>query len=190
VREITGDGSTSTTLVVAAVDERAGTATIANVGDSRAYLVTEDGARQITHDHSLVAAKVEAGLITAAEARTAPDRNLLTRAVGSTPNVAVDTFGPIKLRRSDRLVLCTDGVHGLLQDQEIVDAVGGVPIGQSALSLVSAALEAGGTDNATAIVAGFKSTPIRSGSNTRWNGRLRLLFRPRGAQSGRDEVAP
>ena len=188
VREITGDGLTATTLVVAAVDEGDGTATIANVGDSRAYLVTENGARQITHDHSLVAAKVDAGLMTAAEARIAPDRNLLTRAVGSTPNVAVDIFGPIKLRPSDRLVLCTDGVHGLLQDQEIVDAVGGVPIGQGALSLVSAALEAGGTDNATAIVAGFKSAPIRSGSDTPWNGRRGRPFRPRGAQSARDEV--
>jgi protein phosphatase len=159
VRDITGDGSAATTLVVAAIDERAGTATIANVGDSRAYLVTENLARQITHDHSLVAAKVEAGLLTPAEARIAPDRNLLTRAVGSTPNVAIDTFGPIEIQPRDRLVLCTDGVHGLLQDQEIADAVGGVPIEEGAFSLVSVALEAGGTDNATAIVAGWQSTP-------------------------------
>lgn len=188
VRDIAGDGSTATTLVVAVVDERAGTATIANVGDSRAYVVTENGSRQITHDHSLVAAKVEAGLITAAEARMAPDRNLLTRAVGSTSNVAVDTFGPIDLRPGDRLVLCTDGVHGLLQDQEIIDVVGGVPIEEGALSLVTVALEAGGTDNATAIVAGWQSTP-RGGPHPHQQGRLRRLLNvSRGVGHVGDEV--
>lgn len=92
VFEITGVGAAASTLVAALVSEPDRTVAIANVGNSRAYLVTNCMASQITHDHSIVAAQVAAGQITAAQARTAPDRNLLTRGIGSEREVQVDTL--------------------------------------------------------------------------------------------------
>ena len=104
-----------TTLVIALVDETTADACVANVGDSRAYLLDERGARQISRDHSIVAERVAAGQLTLAEARHAPDRNVLTRAVGIHDSIRVDLFGPRGLRPGDRLLLCSDGIHGLLE---------------------------------------------------------------------------
>ena len=128
---------------------------IANVGDSRAYIVAAGVAQQISDDHSIVAARVAAGQITAAEARTAPDRNVLTRSIGSEPEVLVDIFGPRQLQPNERLLLCTDGVHGMIDDAAIGRLASSLPIGQSAGALVAAAVEAGGRDNATALVGGY-----------------------------------
>ena len=155
VYEITGEGSAASTMVVALVSEPEGVVCIANVGDSRAYIVTGGEARPITDDHSIVAARVAAGQITAAEARTAPDRNVLTRSVGSETEVLVDIFGPRQLQPNERLVLCTDGVHGMIDDAAIGRLGGGLPIAESAGALVAAAVEAGGRDNATALVGGY-----------------------------------
>ena len=120
------EGSAATTLVVALVSEADGCVFISNVGDSRAYLVAGGQAQPITDDHSVVAARVAAGQITAAEARTASDRNVLTRSIGSETEVLVDVFGPRQLQPNERLVL-----------------------------LVAASNEAGGRDNATALVGGY-----------------------------------
>jgi protein phosphatase len=157
VYEITGEGSAASTMVVALISEPEGVVCIANVGDSRAYIVTGGEARPITDDHSIVAARVAAGQITAAEARTAPDRNVLTRSVGSETDVLVDIFGPRQLQPNERLVLCTDGVHGMIDDAAIGRLGGGLPIAESAGALVTAAVEAGGRDNATALVGGYWS---------------------------------
>ena len=156
VFEITGVGATASTLVVALVSETDRMVAIANVGDSRAYLVTDSVAWQITHDHSIVAARVAAGQLTAAEARTAPDRNVLTRGIGSEREVQVDVFGPRQLQPNQRLVLCSDGVHGMIEDSVIGQLGGGLAIAECAGALVAAAVEAGGRDNATALVAGFE----------------------------------
>ena len=155
VFDITGQGRAATTLVVALVSEPDGEVTIANVGDSRAYLVAGGKSRQITQDHSLVAEKVAAGRMTADEARTAPDRNMLTRAVGSEAEVHTDMFGPWNLRPGERVVLCTDGVHGLIDDLTIGQLGGDLPMDSASGALVDAALRAGGHDNATALVGGF-----------------------------------
>jgi len=152
---ITGNGAAASTLVVAVVSEPDATVVIANVGDSRAYLVTGGKASQITHDHSLVAARVAAGQITADEARAAPDRNVLTRSIGSEPVVLVDVFGPRPIQPLERLVLCTDGIHGMIEDPAIGQLASGLTVAESANALVAAALEAGGRDNATALVGGF-----------------------------------
>jgi len=151
-------GRAATTMVVAVVAREGDAVTVANVGDSRAYLVADGRSRQITEDHSLVATKVAAGLITADEARTAPDRNLLTRAVGPGTGVEVDLFECHALGRGERLVLCSDGVHGLVEDEEIGRLASG-PIEGAAGALVGAAMAAGGYDNATAVVAGFEPMP-------------------------------
>jgi PPM family protein phosphatase len=155
VFEITGEGSAASTMVAALVSEPEGVVCIANVGDSRAYIVTSGEARQITDDHSVVAARVAAGQITAAEAKTAPDRNVLTRSIGSETETLVDIFGPRQLQPNERLVLCTDGVHGMIDDDAIGRLGGGLPIAESAGALVAAAVEAGGKDNATALVGGY-----------------------------------
>ena len=155
VYDITGEGAAASTLVVALVSEPDGVVCIANVGDSRAYLVSGGQLRQVTDDHSIVAARVAAGQITAEEARTAPNRNILTRSIGSETEVLVDVFGPRQLLPNELLVLCTDGVHGMIDDAEIARIASGWPIGQSAGALVAAAVEAGGKDNATALVGGY-----------------------------------
>ena len=155
VYEITGEGSAASTMVAALVSEPEGMVCIANVGDSRAYIVVGGVARQITDDHSIVAARVAAGQISAAEARTAPDRNVLTRSIGSEAETLVDIFGPRQLQPNERLVLCTDGVHGMIDDAAIGRIGSGHPIHESAGALVAAAVEAGGKDNATALVGGF-----------------------------------
>jgi serine/threonine protein phosphatase PrpC len=155
VFEITGEGSAASTMVAALVSEPEGLVSIANVGDSRAYTVAGGEARQITDDHSIVAARVAAGQITAAEARTAPDRNVLTRSIGSETETLVDIFGPRQLLPNERLVFCTDGVHGMIDDAMLGRLGGGLPIAESAGALVKAAVEAGGKDNATALVGGY-----------------------------------
>jgi serine/threonine protein phosphatase PrpC len=161
VFEITGEGAAASTLVVALVSEPEAVVTIANVGDSRAYIVAGGEARPITDDHSIVAARVAAGQITAAEARTAADRNVLTRSIGSESDVLVDVFGPRQLQPNERLVLCTDGVHGMIDDGTIGRITGSVPLGQCAGALVAASVEAGGRDNATALVGGYGQASTR-----------------------------
>jgi serine/threonine protein phosphatase PrpC len=199
VFDITGDGRAATTLVVALVSVDGGSATIGNVGDSRAYVVARGRARQITEDHSLVAARVEAGQMTAAEAREAPDRNLLIRAVGSAPQISADVFGPLTFLPGEVLVLCTDGVHGLIEDGDIARFASRLPIEGCAGALVAAAVEAVGTDNATAIVGGFVPHPQRTADDEprRLRRLLSLHHRPhirafsaREDPSDRPKVAP
>ena len=161
VFDLSGNGATSTTLVVALVCEADGAVFIANVGDSRAYLVSGGEAKPITDDHSVVAARVAAGHITAAEARTAPDRNVLTRSVGSEREVLVDLFGPRQLLHGERLVLCSDGIHGMIDDTAIARIVDARPIADAAGALVVAAVDAGGRDNATALVGGRAQLPAQ-----------------------------
>jgi PPM family protein phosphatase len=152
VYDISGDGATATTLVAALVSETDGGAFIANVGDSRAYLISDGEARAVTEDHSIVAARVAAGQITAEQARTAPGRNVVTRSIGSEKEVLVDVFGPRPLLAGQRLVLCTDGVHGMLDDATFARIASTTAVGEAAGALVTAAVEAGGRDNATALV--------------------------------------
>ena len=155
VYEITGEGAAASTMVAALVAEPEGVVTIANVGDSRAYIVLNGEARPITDDHSIVAARIAAGQITPLEARSAPDRNVLTRSIGSETDVLVDVFGPRQLQLPERLVLCTDGVHGMIDDATLGRIAGSLPIPECASALVAASVEAGGRDNATALVGGY-----------------------------------
>ena len=146
-----GDDAASrpaTTLVCAIVSESH--AWWANVGDSRIYLVRDGAAEQLSADHSWVAEQVRAGRMTDAEAAVSSRRNVITRSIGFEPAVAADT-GDIALRPGDSLVLCSDGVHGVVPAPVFVDiASGGSPMG-IAEGLVRAANEAGAPDNATAV---------------------------------------
>jgi serine/threonine protein phosphatase PrpC len=124
---------------------------IANVGDSRAYLVRGSHVKQITQDHSWVAEQVRAGLLTEDQARTHAQRNVITRCLGTQPDVEVDVFLE-PLQENDCLVLCTDGLSGLLSDEEVMRIVDQSVPQESVYHLVERANENGGPDNITAIV--------------------------------------
>ena len=145
-----GQGSMGTTGVAALLHHDA--LHIANVGDSRAYLVRDGEIRQVSRDHSFVSDQVAAGLITADQARLSPHRNVITRALGYQPEVSVDLFR-LPLQIGDIIVLSSDGMHGLVFDQEILETVTTMPADQAVERLIDLANSRGGTDNITVVVA-------------------------------------
>lgn len=143
---------TGTTLVAAVVLK--GKLLIANVGDSRAYLIRDGKVKQITRDHSLVAEMVRAGTLSEAEARESKFRNRLSRSVGGSPNLEVDIHPSIRLRRGDIVLLCTDGLTGYVSEKDILEAAHG-DAKDIAERLISLANERGGADNITASVVKY-----------------------------------
>lgn len=125
---------------------------VANVGDSRAYLVRKEQLTQISRDHSFVSDQIAAGLMTPEEARSSLIRNIITRALGHTAEVEVDVFVE-PLQAGDTVVLSTDGMHGLVSDEEIAAIAGLQPPDQAAQELVDRANELGGIDNITVVIA-------------------------------------
>jgi serine/threonine protein phosphatase PrpC len=138
-----------TTCVAAVL--RGNMAYIANVGDSRAYLIRQGQARQISQDHSWVAEQVRAGLLTEDQARTHAQRNVITRCLGTQADVDVDVFRE-QIQEGDTLVLCSDGLSGLVSDEELMRIVERSVPQESVYHLVERANENGGPDNITAIV--------------------------------------
>jgi len=123
---------------------------IAQVGDSRIYLLREGQVYQLTEDHTLVAWQVKQGIISEAEAALSPHKNVITRAVGSRDYVQVDTHC-IEIGAGDRFLLCSDGLHGYLSEQEIAPILAlGAQL--AANRLVELANSRGGRDNITAVV--------------------------------------
>jgi serine/threonine protein phosphatase PrpC len=145
-----------TTLVAAVILGR--NVYVANVGDSRAYLANQKGIRQITEDHSWVEEQVRANLLTPEEARRHPQRNVVTRALGSKPDVEVDLFEGI-LEEGDVLVLCTDGLTGMVEDGEIAAIVTSQAPKEAARSLVDQANERGGSDNIGVVIVSAQKEP-------------------------------
>ncbi|MCM1113745.1 MAG: Stp1/IreP family PP2C-type Ser/Thr phosphatase [Muribaculum sp.] len=124
---------------------------VANVGDSRLYVVGK-GIRQITKDHSLVEEMVRVGTISEAEARNHPDKNIITRAVGASDSVEADYF-TVELEAGDSVLMCTDGLTNMLEDEEIRMILGGArDIVEKAQALVNAANANGGKDNITVVL--------------------------------------
>lgn len=138
-----------TTLVAAAIVGRR--VYVANVGDSRAYLINRQGIVQITEDHSWVEEQVRAGLLTEEQARKHPQRNLVTRALGSKPSVEVDLFEG-EISTGDKLLLCSDGLTGRVPDAEIAAMALQHPAAEAARRLVAEANERGGNDNITVLI--------------------------------------
>jgi len=124
---------------------------VANVGDSRAYIVRGDQVIQISQDHSLVAQQVREGLLTPNQAREHPDRNMIYRCLGMSADVEVDLFSEV-VQEGDLLVLCTDGLSNLVRDEELQEIVQQFGPQESVYHLVDRANEQGGPDNITAIV--------------------------------------
>ena len=125
---------------------------IAQVGDSRAYLLHDGSLQRLTRDHSLVAEYVAQGRITEEEARYHPQRSVITRALGSDPNMRADTYS-MHISTGDKLMLCSDGLYSMVEDALIEQIMQSSPDTQNCCdALVEAALAAGGLDNVTVIV--------------------------------------
>lgn len=128
------------------------TLAIAHVGDSRAYLLHDGALIRVTHDHSFVEELVDAGEITADEARVHPNRSVITRALGSDPAMYADHFS-LTIEEGDRLILCSDGLSSMIPDNEIEHIATQSPTAQICTdNLVDAALTAGGHDNVSVVV--------------------------------------
>lgn len=145
--ELRGMGTTTSALAV-----RGNDAWFAHVGDSRIYLVRDGEIRQLTDDHSLVASMVREGLLTVKEAESHPRRNVLQRSMGVAEDVEIDIRGPYELQDGDVFVLCSDGLHGVVKEDEIAE-VAGMPLEEAADEYLRRALDRGAPDNVTVIVA-------------------------------------
>jgi protein phosphatase len=125
----------------------------ANIGDSRLYYFDGWSITQVTHDHSLVAVLVANGEITLEEANVHPQRNIITRALGTSEHEEADFFQR-RWVKDDVLLLCSDGLYGSVTDEEMEDALRkDVPLTEICDELVSRALSAGATDNVTVVLA-------------------------------------
>jgi protein phosphatase len=141
---------TSTTATLALFD--GAKLTFGHVGDSRAYLFRDDEIRQVTKDHTFVQSLIDEGRITDEEARTHPHRNLILKAIDGVHDIDADMFD-IDMRQGDRLLLCSDGAGGVLDDGRLADILSMGTPDYAAVELVRASLEAGTNDNVTCIVA-------------------------------------
>ena len=141
--------SMSTTLVAGLVRDRS--AWLANVGDSRGYLVQNSRAERLTQDHSWVDEEIRGGRLSPDDPLVQSYKNLITRVVGGGETVEVDTYGPIELAPGSALLFCSDGLHGAVPDEEIADAFAG-PKEEACERLIQLALDAGGPDNVSVAV--------------------------------------
>ena len=140
-----------TTVVAATVSENC--LYVANVGDSRLYLIDSEGIRQITRDHSLVEEMIRMGELKREDARNHPDRNVITRAVGVHVPVRVDFFD-VSLEPGDKILLCSDGLTTMLEDKEIRKITEKhEDLKDACEQLVSEANKNGGKDNISVILA-------------------------------------
>jgi len=158
-REKSGMGTTISALLVLG-----DYAVTAQVGDSRIYQVREGTASQVTEDHTLISWQLREGLITREEARRSPHRNVITRAVGNRDYVEVDT-GLIVLAAGDRFLLCSDGLHGYLREEEI-SVVTFLGAEAAVCRFIEIANDRGGKDNITAIMVEVQDGPVPAISGT------------------------
>ena len=145
--DFTGMG---TTLAAALISGK--NVSVVNVGDSRVYAITAGGIRQLTRDHSLVQMMVERGELTPELARTYPGKNFITRAIGTEPLVLSDIFH-LDVAKGDFLLLCSDGLSNVMDDQEILfEVVHGVNKQHCCRRLLNVAVNRGAPDNVTSVL--------------------------------------
>jgi protein phosphatase len=144
--ELAGMGTTLAMLLL-----REEFACIANVGDSRAYLLRSGEFKQLTDDHSFVADQLRAGIMTPEQARTSPYRHVITRALGAADEVQPDVTQH-RVQRDDKFLLCTDGLTEMVEDEDIGRIVADAEPQEAVQQLLAAANERGGVDNITAVV--------------------------------------
>jgi protein phosphatase len=124
---------------------------LSHAGDSRAYLLRDGVLRQLTKDHTLVNKLLADGLITAEAAASHPQKNIIVRALGSDRDMTPDAFH-LLLQENDIILLCSDGLHGLVSDDDIKDRLSRLPLKEAGQSLIGLAKENGGTDNVTVVI--------------------------------------
>ncbi len=147
LEEFSGMGTTLVALLIHNEE-----VVIVNVGDSRAYSVGRKGIRRLTTDHSLVQMMVQRGDLTPEQARTYPGKNFITRAIGTEPVVECDVFH-VDVERGDCLLLCSDGLTNMMDDQEILfEVVHGVKKDQCCQRLLDIAKNRGAPDNVTCVM--------------------------------------
>ena len=149
-----GMGTTCVALVIAG-----GKGVIGHVGDSRVYLLRAGLLHRLTEDHTLVQAQLKQGLISAEQAAVSEYKNVITRAVGIQPSVQVDTLVTDVLP-GDLFLLCTDGLHGYLEDGETAALLAATPAAGLPARLVALANERGGRDNVTAVAVTVSGAPV------------------------------
>ncbi len=155
-REFAGMGTTMTALAF-----RADRIAVAHVGDSRAYLLRDSHLQQMTKDHTFVQTLVDAGEITREQAAVHPRRNLMMRAIDGIHAVEVD-LSVREAHVGDRFLLCSDGLCGVISDSVIQECLSVADLTNAVTALIDAALDAGGPDNVTVIVADLIDTGIES----------------------------
>lgn len=126
-----------------------GFAAVAHIGDSRAYLISDD-IKQITKDHSVVQYLIDVGRITPEQAKTHPDRNVITRAVGVTAEIDVDV-DIVPINSGETILICTDGLYEYISDSEMFEIIKNSNEAEPAKLLLDMANEAGGKDNITVV---------------------------------------
>jgi protein phosphatase len=155
-----------TTMTVALVED--GQVAFGHVGDSRAYLIRDGSMEQLTEDHSLVGELMRSGKLSPEEAEIHPQRSVITRALGTDPDVDVDTF-TIETKIGDVFLLCSDGLTSMVPNERILDLVEHYrdDMDQSLRALVSAANKGGGEDNITVVAFEIAEQGIVHDGDTR-----------------------
>jgi len=164
------------TLVAALISD--GKVQVGHIGDSRAYLFRKGKLRPLTKDHTTVQRMLDAGMITAEEARKHPEAHVLSRAVGSKPEVEIEIGEPVKLEEGDALMMCSDGLTGYVDDQQIEKVLGSQSSVQSIpQDLADLALKASGDDNITVQFIRYGET-VTVTETARTTARLPISQRP------------
>ena len=168
-----------TTITVALFEN--GLVSIGHVGDSRAYLIRDRALDQLTEDHSLVAELVRTGRLSPEEAETHPQRSVITRALGTDPDVDVDSFA-VEAKPGDVFLICSDGLTSMVDDETILDVVERSRAGldEAAKELIAAANRNGGEDNITVVFFEVVEEGAQAPSETK----------PMPALDGEPEAAP
>jgi len=160
----TGRDHMGTTLTAAVLFNQR--VVVGHVGDSRCYLILEDAITQLSKDHSWVAEEVEAGRMTPEQARVNPRRNIITRALGLRPDVEVDAF-EAKLEPGNVVVICSDGLHGLVTEEEIYSYVKRLRPSDAVDALIQLANDRGGPDNISVVIARVLGSAVEEADTAR-----------------------
>jgi protein phosphatase len=181
------DAATSgmgTTMTVALVDSSGGTIAFGHVGDSRAYRVRDGRLEQLTDDHSLVGELVRSGKLSPEEAESHPQRSVITRALGTEPDVDVDTF-TVEAQPDDLYLLCSDGLTDMISADEIFAVLDGSDdLEVAARALIEAANAGGGEDNITVVL--FQ---IGDGGEVEQTARMPAAVEPEAADDDEDTLS-
>jgi protein phosphatase len=144
-----GMGTTCTAFVITGE-----TVYYAHVGDSRGYFLKNNSITRVTEDHTYVQELVKKGEITAKEADTHPKRNILTNAMGTKPDLRIDTGKcEMSFEKNDRLLLCSDGLYDYLSDEELAEILSNMPLQDAAEHMIKESKKRGGHDNLTVVLA-------------------------------------